>query len=136
MVDIEQYRLPDGTVPVWASEFVRLAPHIAAALQYSQGTHSLEDVLAQIATGELQLWPSNDTVVITQIITFPQKKTLHVFLAGGNQEELKWLDPYVVKWAKEQGCTALTFTGRPGWARSEMKEIGFQLTHVMMSKEI
>lgn len=124
------------TTPNWAIEFRRLQPHIEAALEYSQGTHTADDVLEQISTGELQLWPGQDSVVITQIITFPRKKVLHIFLAGGNQKELKEMDPYVVQWAKDQGCTALTFTGRLGWARSEMRDIGFELTHVMMSKEI
>lgn len=124
------------TTPNWAIQFRRLQPHIEAALEYSQGTHTADDVLQQISTGELQLWPGQDSVVITQIITFPRKKVLHIFLAGGNQKELKEMDPYVVQWAKDQGCTALTFTGRLGWARSEMRDIGFELTHVMMSKEI
>ena len=124
------------TTPNWAIEFRRLQQHIEAALEYSQGTHTAEDVLEQISTGELQLWPGQDSVVITQIITYPRKKVLHIFLAGGNQKELKGMDPYVVQWAKDQGCTALTFTGRLGWARSEMRDIGFELTHVMMSKEI
>lgn len=114
----------------------RIRYHIAAALEYSQGTHTVDDVIAQIISGELQLWPGQDSVVITQIITYPRKKVLHIFLAGGNQKELKEMDPYVVQWAKDQGCTALTFTGRLGWARSEMRDIGFELTHVMMSKEI
>ena len=126
----------DGQIPYWAVHFRRLEPHITAALEYSQGTHTAEDVLNQISTGDLQLWPGKDSVVVTQLITFPRKKVLHVFLAGGNQKELKEMDPYVVQWAKEQGCTALTFTGRMGWARSEMREIGFETTHVMMSKEI
>lgn len=124
------------TTPNWAIQFRRLQPHIEAALEYSQGTHTADDVLQQISTGELQLWPGQDSVVITQIITYPRKKVLHIFLAGGNQKELKEMDPYVVQWAKDQGCTALTFTGRLGWARSEMRDIGFELTHVMMSKEI
>lgn len=124
------------TTPNWAIEFRRLQPHIEAALEYSQGTHTADDVLEQISTGELQLWPGQNSVVVTQIITFPRKKVLHIFLAGGNQKELKEMDPYVVQWAKDQGCTALTFTGRLGWARSEMRDIGFELTHVMMSKEI
>lgn len=136
MIDIEGYRQPDGHIPIWAVEFKRLEHHIEEALKYSQGTHELVDVLNQIAKGELQLWPGKDTAVITQVITFPRKKTLHVFLAGGNQKELKELDPFVVEWAKNQGCSALTFTGRMGWAKSKMRDIGFETTHVMMSKEI
>lgn len=114
----------------------QIAQHIVAALEYSQGSHSLEDVINGIESGEFQLWPGETSTVVTQIIKFPQKKVLHVFLAGGNQEELKEMDPYVVQWAKEQGCSAITFTGRVGWARSQMRELGFELTHVMMSKEI
>lgn len=120
----------------WAVEFKRLEHHIEAALEYAHGTHNIEDVFNQVSTGELQLWPGRDSVIVTQIIKFPQKKVLHVFLAGGNQQELKEMDPFVVQWAKDQGCTAITFTGRVGWARSQMRDIGFEVTHVMMSKDI
>ena len=110
--------------------------HIAAALEHSQGSHTVDDVLNGVESGEFQLWPGEGSTVVTQIIKFPRKKVLHVFLAGGNQKELKEMDPYVVQWAKEQGCTAITFTGRMGWARSQMRELGFEVTHVMMSKDI
>lgn len=114
----------------------QIAQHIVAALEYSQGSHSLEDVINGIESGEFQLWPGETSTIVTQIIKFPQKKVLHVFLASGNQEELKEMDPYVVQWAKDQGCSAITFTGRVGWARSQMRELGFEVTHVMMSKDI
>lgn len=123
-------------IPNWVVEFIRLEPQIIAALEYSQGTHNVDDVLQQIATGELQLWPGKDSVLITQIITYPRKRALHIFLAGGNQRELKEMNDPVVQWAKAQGCTTITLTGRLGWSRSEIREIGFETTHVMMSKEI
>lgn len=123
-------------MPEWVDSFVRLEKHIVAALKYSQGTHEIQDVADQIAIGDLQLWSGKDTVAITQLIAYPRKKVLHVFLAGGTQAELKQMEPYVVEWAKNQGCTSITSTGRMGWAKSEMRSIGYRPTHVMISKDI
>jgi hypothetical protein len=45
------------------------------------------------------------------------------------------MEPHIVEWAKQQGCSALSLTGRPGWTKSFLKDIGYQNTQVQMIKE-
>ena len=89
-------------------------PHIEAALSYSGGTHTFEDVVAGVSAGRLQFWPGPNSAVITEIQEYPQKRTLHFFLAGGNLAELEVMLPMISEWGREQGCTAMSLTGRRG----------------------
>lgn len=111
-------------------------PHIEAALAYAGGTHTFEDVAAMIETGRLQFWPGVGSVIVTEIIEYPQRRTLHFFLAGGNLDELRaMLDP-ILEWGRALGCTAATLTGRKGWARSFLASEGWNHELVCMSKEL
>jgi len=60
---------------------------------------------------------------------------IHVFLAGGDISEIEEIEKHITEWAKEQGCTALSLTGRPGWTRSFLQDIGYKFTQVQMIKE-
>ena len=42
----------------------------------------------------------------------------------------------IIEWAKSQGCEAITLTGRPGWTKSFLQDIGYRCTQVQMYKEI
>jgi hypothetical protein len=92
-------------------------PWIEDALQYGGGTHTFEDVAERILDGRLQLWPAEDACAVTEIIIFPRKKTIHVFLAGGKMETIIDMIDSAVAWGKEQGCTGMTIAGRHGWKR-------------------
>jgi len=135
-VDYERYRYPDGEMPVWVEKFKECEKFIADALEYCNGTHDLQDVADQIARGELQLWPANETALVSQIITYPKRKAIHIFLAGGNIDELINMEESVFTWAKMQGCDMLTFSGRLGWSRSKLKNRGYKADHMMMVKEL
>lgn len=135
-MDYERYRYPDGEMPVWVEKFKECEKFIADALEYCNGTHDLQDVADQIARGELQLWPANETALVSQIITYPKRKAIHIFLAGGNIDELINMEESVFTWAKMQGCDMLTFSGRLGWSRSKLKNRGYKTDHMMMVKEL
>lgn len=135
-MDYERYRDLDGNLPIWVNKFKECETYILDALQYSGGTHDLQDVADQIHNGQLQLWPARKTALVTQLITYPKKKSIHIFLAGGNLDEIVNMEDSVFSWAKEQGCDMLTFTGRLGWGRSKLKDRGYRVEHVMMVKEL
>lgn len=135
-MDYERYRYPDGEMPVWVEKFKECEKFIADALEYCNGTHDLQDVADQIARGELQLWPANETALVSQIITYPKRKAIHIFLAGGNIDELINMEESVFTWAKMQGCDMLTFSGRLGWSRSKLKNRGYKADHMMLVKEL
>lgn len=119
----------------WVVEFRRLEPHIENALEYAGGTHLVTDVYLGVAAGDYQFWPGEDSVIVTQLVDNPQKRSCHYFLAGGNLAELEELAGTVEKWAQEQGCTSVTLTGRPGWQKTFLRDQGYETQGVAMSKE-
>lgn len=118
-----------------AAELLRCQPWIEAALEYSGGTHSVGDVIEGIADGRMQLWPAPRGCAVTEIVVYPRRKVLHIFLAGGELDQL--IDGFhdVAAWARGQGCTGLTLSGRRGWERA-LKSSGWRLTMVTMEKDI
>ena len=90
---------------------------IESALKYSGGTHTFEDVAAGIASGHMQLWPTEKACAVTEIVVYPRKNVLHVFLAAGDLEQIVNGIDAVAAWGKSQGCESLTLNGRHGWQR-------------------
>lgn len=101
----------------WHEQFDRCAPWIKDALEYSGGTHSLEDVRAQIASGHAQIWPAEKAVVVTEIRVHPRKKVCNFWLAGGDLDQILDMLPHMESWAKDNGCDATTLNGRVGWKK-------------------
>lgn len=111
-------------------------PHIEAALSYSGGTHTFDDVVKGVSTGKFVFWPGVNSAIITEIIEYPRQRTLHFFLAGGNMAELEVMLPGILNWGREQGCTTASLTGREGWARSFLKREGWNKKLIVMTKEL
>lgn len=109
--------------------FSGLAGLIQAALDAGGNTHSVEDILTGIRDNRFQWWPGLNSFVVTQIIDHPQKRVCHVFLAGGNLEEIRAIRTWIAHWAVSVGCRAATITGRPGWEK-ELKGEGWRRTAV------
>ena len=122
--------------PEWVQEFKRCEKWIEDALVYSHGTFTIESIFEDLMNGHLMLWPGENSAVVTQIVDYPGKKVLHIFLAGGNLEELQPMYEQIEEYAKSIGCEAVTLTGRPGWARSFLREKDFIVKEVQMYKEI
>ncbi len=136
MIDIYSTYLVDNKLPKWVLEFKRCENWISDALEYSQGSHNLEDILHLVSDGHLSLWAGEDCVAVMQIMQYPRSKVAHCFLAGGNIEGIAKLEIGATAWAKGIGCTGITLMGRPGWARSFLKDIGYKCPQVSMIKEI
>lgn len=83
-----------------------------------------------------QLWPAANSAIITEIIVYPQLKDLHFFLVGGVMEELRQMRPVIEKWGVENKCARVSCAGRKGWARSFLKDEGYNESWVVMSKEL
>ena len=115
-------------------EITRCRPWIDAALEYSGGTHIFEDVVHGIATGKMQLWPTPKGCIVTEIVVYPRKKVLNVFLGGGELEQIMDMHKDVIAWAKAQDCEALTMHGRFGW-KKVLEPMGWKLLHSHFVKE-
>ena len=117
------------------NELERCRPWIEAALEYSGGTDNFVDVAEGIIQGNMQLWPSPRGCIVTEIVVYPRKKVLNVFLGGGKLDQLLDMHNDVTAWAKSYGCEALTITGRFGW-KKPLKAHGWKPLHASFQKEI
>lgn len=115
-------------------ELTRCRAWIEAALEYSGGTHIFEDIVDGLASGKMQLWPAPKGCIVTEIVVYPRKKVLNIFLGGGKLEQIMDMHKDVIAWAKAQDCEALTMHGRFGW-KKPLAEYGWKPMHMSFSKE-
>ena len=116
------------------SELDRCKPWIEAALEYSGGTHDFGDIVTGLERGVLQLWPTPKGCIVTEIVVYPKKRVLNVFLGGGELEQIMDMHGDVIEWAKAQGCSALTMSGRLGW-KKPLEARGWKHQHASYAKE-
>ena len=133
-MDYEKYKV-NGELPLWAMLFQKVEKILEPALEYDN-TYNIEDVANCISDGSMQLWPNNNSAVVTQVQNFPRMKVLHIFLAGGNLEELETLTPHIQKFAEDMGCRKITLTGRKGWSRTFVTKFNMKPTHYWLSTEV
>ena len=114
----------------------RLRHHVEAALEYSGGTHTFDDIAQAVTENRFQIWPGVNSVVVTEIIVYPQLKNLHYFLAGVDLDELRAIRPYIERWGKSLGCTRVTLAGRQGWAKTFLRDEGYEPKWFILSKEL
>jgi len=114
---------------------ILLSP-ISRALHYAQ-THTEADIHEGVASGRFQEWANDDTVVITEVLETPLRKTCHFFLAEGSMPEIRAMLPGILDWARACGCTHASLIGRHGWSRvGWLAEAGWQEEGVMMGRAL
>ena len=106
------------------NEMTRVRPILEPALDYGDNTHNYIDILNGVVGGRYHLWHTPNSALITDFHIYPNKKYLHIFLAGGDLDEIKGMHEQVVGFAKSMGCNGLTLTGRPGWIKA-LADLGF-----------
>jgi hypothetical protein len=116
-------------------ELNRCRTWIEAALALSGGTHVWDDIVSGIYSGKMQFWPAQNACAITEIITYPRNKVLHIFLAGGEMEQIVDMDESATEFAKAQGCCAITIAGRKGWKKI-LEEKGYTERFTTLAKEL
>jgi len=108
---------------------------LESALHHSGGTHTYEDVLDAIVLGDMLFWPAEKSCMITEIVQYPRKRALHVFLAAGDLNEIKGMESSLISFAKSIKCSALSMSGRKGWTKA-LKEMNWNEAHRTLVKEI
>ena len=83
----------------------------------------------------MQLWAAPKGCIVTEIVVYPRKKVVNLFLAGGELDQIMDMEHDIGKWAERQGCTGGMMTGRLGW-KKPLSENGWKLKHVHFHKEI
>lgn len=108
---------------------------IEAALAEAGGTHSFEDIERGIADGRYQFWPGLASVIVTEVVQYPQKKAAHCFLAAGEFAEIDAMRTWIEEWARGIGCTSASICGRKGWER-KLSVAGYKMSAVWLEKEL
>lgn len=117
------------------NHFDSLRPLIIKAIELMP-THSIEDIWHGIITQQFQLWPTEKSVLITELVQYPLLKNLRVFIVAGDKEEILSVEPYLVEYAKAQGCSYVEFGGgRIGWERIG-KKLGYKVVCPVMVKPV
>ena len=102
-------------------ELIRCREWIQSALNKGGNTHEFKDIVDGIISGNMQLWLGANGCAITEIVVYPNKKVLHVFLAGGDKglgiKQITDMHDDAIEFGKQQGCVGMTVTGRKGWKK-------------------
>ena len=124
-----------GTLSHMVAELDRLRPVIENALPYTHKTHEFDDIVAMVMSGSVRLWTTPGSFLIVERVAYPRKVHYHIFLAGGDLDELRSLHKEVIAAAKADGADAITLTGRPGWTRA-LFNWGWQPVYTTMMLEV
>lgn len=108
---------------------------IEAALNYSNNSHSFDNIVDMVVTGTVHFYELKNSYILMEIQTFPNHKVYHVFLAGGEKEELLDVHPWMLENAKTLGCKFVSICGRLGWVK-ELKQHGWTYQYAILSKEV
>jgi hypothetical protein len=104
--------------------FNAISEYLDGAAKYTHGRYTLEDIKERLLKGDQQLWIAfEDTTiygcVVTEVITYPQMKTLMMHFTGG-KELPKWKQAMLDvlrQFAKESDCKTIESYGRKGWGK-------------------
>lgn len=91
--------------------------NIKAAIAYTNGTHTFDDIVAMIMTGRVDYFPYQTAFVIMERITYPQFSIYHCFLAGGDLQGVLDSIPPMKQEARRRDCRYLSMAGRKGWTK-------------------
>lgn len=99
-------------------EFDRCSQWLQGALNHAGGTHTLADIEVGIREGRFQFWPADRSAAVTEVIQYPQRRVLHLFLAGGDLNQLRDMEASATEFARHMGCEAMSIAGRRGWVKA------------------
>ena len=97
------------------------------------GCYTLEDVWDEILNNRAQFFPLPHGAVVTQVLEYPHRRILRVWLAGGDLHELEYAMEHAESYALHRGCDAIEIHGRKGWAHA-LK--GFTETRRVLEKKL
>jgi hypothetical protein len=87
---------------------------LARGLKECGYTHTAEDIKQAVDEGRMQSWVNNDSLVITEVLGYPQGRELNVVLVVGDIHDIMEMQPRIDAFAREHGCHQMRTTGRPG----------------------
>ena len=98
----------------------KLGAQLEKALVLGGETYTLDDLADRIDAGQAKAWTEGDSVLIAEVLAFPQQLVVNFWIAAGDLEVIRRIARRAEDHYRALGCTRATFTGRRGWARSPL----------------
>jgi len=115
---------------------VSLDKKILRALKVAAGTHTVEDMDEAIRAEKMQLWQDERSVVVTELVAFPQYNVINIALAAGDLDAVMAWQPKIEQFARENGASRMRMMGREGWS-AVLPKYGWKPDRrVMFEKEL
>ena len=76
-----------------------------------------------------------ESFLVTEICSYPKLRSLHIFLAGGDLDEIKSIDDTLLEFAKQLNASVISLSGRRGWTKA-LADLDYRVAHVTMFKEV
>lgn len=111
------------------------APLLQRALDDAGNTHTPADVRAAIEADEAQLWIGEHSAGVTEVLTYPRCKVLHIWLVAGELNEIARAREALDGFARMAGCKRVSLTGRPGWQRA-LRGHGYTISGVNLARDL
>ena len=115
-------------------------PFVDKAMERST-TETTPQVFVALKNKSARLWLSVkegiiQSICIVQVTDRPKGRVCSIWICtGSNRKEWMQFHDTIEAWAKANGCVRMRHEARKGWAR-EMKKYGYQMSHVIIEKEI
>ena len=94
-----------------------LTRRLERALKVAGNTHTADDIMDAVSEGRMQAWVQGDSLVVSEIMTFPRGSAVNIVLAVGLLDDVMSLQPAIEAFGREHGCKVMRMEGRKGWAR-------------------
>lgn len=94
------------------------------ALVLAGNTHTVHDVMDRVRENRARCWEHGDSVIVTEVLIFPQLRACNYWIASGNLQECLEMQADIDAWAREEGCSVATATGRMGWLKVTKMPLG------------
>ena len=108
---------------------------LVEALEHSGGSHTFQNIVDSVQQEVMQFWPMEKSCLVTEVINYPNIKCLHIFLAGGDLQEIKSINNTLEFLCQEIGADYISLSGRRGWIKA-LADIGYELSHVTLAKKV
>lgn len=104
------------------------------ALAQGQNLYDLDDIGNALTTGHMQSHVIGNTMAITRVHDWPQKRSVEILYVVGDLTESLAMDKYLEEWARSIGANLVTAVGRDGWW--EHRTPGWKKIGTLYAKDI
>ncbi len=113
----------------------RFRTEIEQALAYADNSHSFDRICERVISGDLLMYVLDNAVLLCEVSVAPNFKTFHVYLGGGDLEEMLAAQGMIEEDAILFDCKYVSMTGRIGW-KPHFEKRGWKHTLSIYKKEL